>query len=319
MAEIPVPRTYQQYLDNLAKKLDWYERRADEAMGLDERVDVSNRLLIETVRLLTAGLRFQVFPAEKAEVEEPYPGMPHYNVRKYLLDTARAEPGVEIDIPGDMITAYTDGTLVGTFIRMDSPTNDAIPINEFNPYKYTAGFKKFWLETTAQPGRYLRLHIGREASAEASVQITAIAPKQVFYAVRSDKDDHFTGALAQNAKEDENLAGLLSNKVRIVGISLQSDQQLHYKVLFWKTDDFDDSDLDKDTFCGEIDVDLAMYGIQLGGAGQWYLDVRGVVLDYEDEDGTNELHISLLNKDATAKNAGATGEVVVEIFYEVRA
>jgi len=317
------PRTQQQYLEELEKKLTLFEQLRDRASGLDERIDVTNRLLIETVRLLTEGMVLQLpgVPVSPTLYRRPAvtpPELPYYNVRKYLLDTARTEPGEEVDVPGDMITAYTDGTMDGTFIRLEETTSDAIPLNEFNPYKYIPGFKKFWLETTAQAGKYLRLHIGRGAMAEALVQVTATAPKQAFQTIRSDKDSHFTGGLAQNAKEDENLTGILSNKIRIVGISLQSDQQLHYKVLFWKTDGFDDSDLDVDTFCGEVDVDLAIYGIQIGGANQWYLDVRGVVLDYEDEDASNELHVSLLNKDATSKNAGATGECVLDIYYEIR-
>lgn len=314
-----IPRTYQQYLDELEQRLDYFEKLRDQATGLDERIDVSNRLLIETVKLLTEGLRFQI-PGVKPEVEELYPGMPHYNVRKYPLDTARTEPGAEIDIPGDMITAYTDGTLVGTFIRMDEPANDAIPLNEFNPYKYTAGFKKFWLQTTAQSGKYLRLHIGREASAEASVQITAMAPKSVFYVIESDKDDHFTGSLAQYYKEDENLSGLLSNKIRITGIAILSDQQLKYKALFWYKDTFDNSDLDVDEYCGEVELDLPSYGFQKEGAGKWYLDMRDLHLDYEDLDGTSELHISLLNMSTTAKKTAALdGKVKLFIAYEPRA
>ncbi|GAI60075.1 unnamed protein product, partial [marine sediment metagenome] len=57
--------------------------------------------------------------------------------------------------------------------------------------------------TPVQAGKYLRLHIGREASAEASVQITAVAPKPVFYTIVTDKDTHFTEALTTGNKEDE--------------------------------------------------------------------------------------------------------------------
>ena len=309
---MPVFETYEEYLAELNKKLSRFERLADSASGIDERLDLLARLSIENLKLLREGLKVQYPPPL-------FPELPHYNVLKFLLDTARPTPGDEIEMPGDMITAFTDGTLAGTYIRLDSPTADAIPLNEFNPYRLTTGWTKFWLETTSQPGKYLRLHIGRAASAEASVQITASAARSVFYTVKSDKDVNFTGAIIQNAKEDENLTGLLSNKIRVVGVSLQSDQSLHYKVLLWAKDSFDDTDLDLDAFCGEIDCDFTSYGFQIGGTGQYYLDIRGVDIDYEDEDASNELHLSLFNSSATSKNAGSTGEVKVTIYYEPRA
>jgi len=308
-----IPRTYQQYIDELEEKLTYYERLRDEATGVDERIDVSNRLLIETVRLLAEGLRFQI-----PKVPDPYPGMPHYNVRKYLLDTARTEPGEEIEIPGDTITAYTNGTLAGTFIRLDTPTNDAIPLNEFNPYRYLLGFKKFWLETTAQSSRYLRLHIGREAGADASVQITAVAPKPVFYTIVTDKDTHFTGALATGNKEDENISGLLGTKIRVLDIAIQADQALNLWLMFWRKNTFNNIDLDIDTFIGMVQLDLSTFGKQVGGAGQYYMSIEDANIDYEDEDGTNELHVSLYNADAVPKNAGVTGEISVFVKYELR-
>ncbi|GAI19843.1 unnamed protein product, partial [marine sediment metagenome] len=242
-----------------------------------------------------------------------------YRVIRYPLDVARPAPGERIDLWGDSLTAYTNGTLAGCFIRLDSPSADAIPINEFNPYKYTKGWTRFYLETTAQAGRYLRLHIGREASAEASVQITATAPTPAFYTVRSDKDVHFTGAIVTNAKEDENLAGLLSSKIRIVGLAIQSDQQLHYRAIFWRKDTFEDADLDVDAFISEQELDLVTIGYQIAGAGQWYAALTSLNIDYEDEDETSELHISLQNLSAAAKIAGAAGEVTLLVAYELRA
>lgn len=245
------------------------------------------------------------------------PAMAPYNVLTYKLDAARVAPGKKEEIPGDTITAYTDGTLVGCFIRMDSPANDPIPLNEFNPYYYPAKFKKFWLTTTAQAGKYLRLHIGREAGAEAAVQITATAPKRVFYEILSDKDTNFTSALTTGNKEDENITGLLGDKVNISGITIEADQALDFWIMFWKKDTFDDPNLDLDSFIGAIELDLSTYGQQVGGAGQYYMSLEDVLLDYEDGDGTKELHVSLYNADAIAKNAGATGEVKVVFRYEL--
>ena len=250
-----------------------------------------------------------------------FPDFPPYNVRKFELDTAKTKDDPqEVNLPGDALTFHTDGTLDGIWFAMDSPTNDWIPIGEFgNPYAYPAIFQRFYLSWSAQASKYLRVHIGREAGAAAAVEITAAAPKQIFYTIVSDKDTHFTSSIAQNAKEDENIPGFLGNKIRIVGLVILSDQQLHYRVIFWRKDTFDDTDLDVDSFISSQELDLSLDGWQIGATGQWYLAITSLNIDYEDEDTTNELHISLQNLSATAKNAGATGEVVLGVIYEMRA
>lgn len=137
--------------------------------------------------------------------------------------------------------------------------------------------------------------------------------------LRSDKDVQFTGAIAQNAKEDENMTGLLSDKIRITGVSIQAKENLTFRLIFWGTDGFDDTNLDTDKFQDEIKLDIPTYGFRIGGANQYYMDMRGVEVDYEDLDKTKELHISLQCLSAAGKTAGANGEVVVEIYYETRA
>ena len=91
-----VPTTYEEYLAQLDKNLSWFERRADSVSGVDERIDLTNRLLIENLKLLRAGLKLQLPPSLM-------PQMPPYNVLKFLLNTARPAPGEEVDLPGDMI------------------------------------------------------------------------------------------------------------------------------------------------------------------------------------------------------------------------
>jgi len=249
--------------------------------------------------------------------EAVFPGLPPYNVRKFELDTAKTTSAPqELDLPGDALTFYTDGDYDGIQYALDSPTNDWITVGEFgNPYAYPAKFQKVYISWTQQVGKYLRIHVGREAGAAASVAITAEAPRDVFQLMETDKDTHFTEALAQYAKEDENISGLLYNKSRIIGVGILSDQQLHYKLLLWFKDTFDDTDLDVDEYCAEIDLDIATYGFQVGGTGQWYMDIRNLHADYEDLDGTKELHASLINMSATSKNAGATGEVKLFVYY----
>jgi len=88
--------------------------------------------------------------------------------------------------------------------------------------------------------------------------ILIVSPKLA--TIRSDKDTHFTGSLAKNAGEEENLTGLLSNKIMITGITIHSDQGLHFQLQFFSRNTFTDSDLDEDTFVGAVDLDVPKYG-----------------------------------------------------------
>jgi hypothetical protein len=262
-----------------------------------------------TVVFKTSGLTNEL--KKKLESKQTSP----YTVESYTLDTARVDEEVVID--GDVILAATDGDLAGCSIKLNNNTNATIPLDYYNPLKLH--FFKIFLTTSAQSGKTLQLFIGREASAEAVSSTTVITSRQSFYVIETDKDTHFSGSLAQYAKEDENLTGLLSNNIRVTGIGILSDQQLKYKALFWYSDSFEDTDLDQDEFCGEVELDIPAYGFQVGGTGIYYLDVRNLHVDYQDSDNTKELHISLMNMSTTSKNAGATGEVKLFITYELRA
>lgn len=138
--------------------------------------------------------------------------------------------------------------------------------------------------------------------------------------IRTDKDSHFTGALAQNAIEAENITGILTNSGTIVGVNLQSDQNLDWDIYFWAKDELDNTDLDLDECLGKVRF-VASDGDQIAGAGQYYYDsatssyaFRGI--RYVDLDNTTELHVGLVNRNSTAKNAGATGEVVIRVILE---
>jgi hypothetical protein len=142
------------------------------------------------------------------------------------------------------------------------------------------------------------------------------------YAVRTDKDTHFTGAIAQNAKEDENISlpvaleGMNGNARGLIRtIMLQSDQNLAWELAFWSGDGFDSTDVDLDTFISRWTFAVAD-GIRYGGAGQYYYYIEGLALPYVDDDNSGELHLSLVNRSATGKNAGGTGEVAVELSIQ---
>lgn len=140
-----------------------------------------------------------------------------------------------------------------------------------------------------------------------------------FKYIASDKDTHFTGALAQNAIESESIsmptdwATADINKMIISEMSFQSDQNLDWELIFWANGDYDESDLDASKVITRISLP-ATTGEQIAGAGQYiYENPLPQSIEYVDEDNSNEIHVSLVNRDATSKNAGATGEVVMRI------
>ena len=150
--------------------------------------------------------------------------------------------------------------------------------------------------------------------------------------IRSDKDTHFTGALAQNAGEDEDLAhpsyagfptaghakkpdAIASSRIFIRELRVWSDQNLSWEVQFYSKDTFDDTDADVDTFLGSFTFAVAD-GLQVAGAGLYRYNQTKLELFYYDADKTGEIHMKLVNRSTTSKNAGATGEVVVEIAAE---
>lgn len=247
-----------------------------------------------------------------------------YQRKEFALDTAREDE--EVAIEGDTIFATTDGSLQGIYIRLNHTSVSPIYFGEVNPTP-PLRFYKLYLTSSAQSGKKLYLYTlnttmagmpyfsSSISIAPAVIETSAV---QTFHKIRSDKDSHFTGAIAQYAKEDENLTGLLANKVRITGVAIQADQNLSFRVILWSKDTADDTDLDVDEYCGEVSLDLSTNGFRIAGAGQYYLDMRGLEIDYEDDDESKELHVSLMNLSASAKNAGATGEVVIEVYYEVR-
>ena len=137
--------------------------------------------------------------------------------------------------------------------------------------------------------------------------------------ISSDKDLNFTTSLVTNAGEDEDLTGLKSSAALITGISIVSDQNLDWDVQFYSTDGFDDTDLDLDTFIGVFKF-VASDGDQVGATGPYKYSTssssnRFIGIDYVDADETKELHVKLVNRSATSKNAGGTGEVVVTFLY----
>ena len=289
--------------------LDFLTRRDELLISINETLKTLDRSIKITVP--AAKLLDKVEMRKRTESGEWVP----YSIKTFKLDTARTDEPVEIE--GDFIHAWTDGVYDGIGVRLGREQNDLCYFKRRNPIS-GFNFWKFYLTNTAQAGKTLDLMIGMEASMQAQPAEVTVSTSQYFQTLRSDKDMHFTGAIVQNAKENANLPGLLSNKIRIAGISLQAKENLSFRVIFWKTVGFENADLDLDRFCGEVVIDLPTNGYQIAGANQYYLDMRGLDLDYEDEDASNELHVSLMCLTAAGKTAGVAGEVVLEVYYEPR-
>ena len=143
--------------------------------------------------------------------------------------------------------------------------------------------------------------------------IPGLTPFQI---IRSDKDLNFTTGLVTNAQEQENLTGLLKNTIIIRQVNVQSDQNLEWDLLLFQTDLFNTADLDTDRFVARIRLPASL-GVQIAGAGQFYYDLQGIDIRYQDLDATNELHVTLVNRSAAAKTAGAAGEFVAEFHYDI--
>ncbi len=145
-------------------------------------------------------------------------------------------------------------------------------------------------------------------------------------ALDSDKDSHFTGVIAQNAIENESIdfpsdfSGPQINKLLIHQISIQSEENLDWDLIFWSSKDFaDTSDLDADTFIIGIDSVMdAGDAIRIAGANQYYYTYEPTrPLVYTDNDNSGKLHVGLLNRNASTKSAsGSGGDVKLRLMVE---
>ena len=142
--------------------------------------------------------------------------------------------------------------------------------------------------------------------------------------VQSDKDLHFTGAIAQNAEERENIVlpqALGSANFRRARSRLKALRIISVENLAWEINLYG-----KDSFGSELDIDLmgfiarwafqAADGLQIAGAGPYLYYIDGLDIPYEDADATGELHVSLVNRSAAGKSAAAAGNIVVAFIFD---
>ena len=152
-----------------------------------------------------------------------------------------------------------------------------------------------------------------QTDAAGQLRVTASAFTSSF--IRTDKDVDYTGAQAQNVSADANIAGLPANAGVIRQITILSDQGLAWECQFYSSDTFRDADLDVDTFIEAIKF-AEGDGLQDNGAGLFRYSISGLSIPYLDADGTLEAHLSIVNRSAVAKNAGATGEIVIQLSFD---
>jgi hypothetical protein len=133
---------------------------------------------------------------------------------------------------------------------------------------------------------------------------------------------HFTGALAQNAAEGIDLdlpmsiaAGLHSRSL-VRQVIVKSVQNLDWEIyLFDRGTKHTELDPDRNGFLGHWRL-TASQGLRIGATGLFYYYVDGLAVPYEDRDQQGRLHLVLINRSATAKDAGAPGALTIQFRLE---
>lgn len=140
----------------------------------------------------------------------------------------------------------------------------------------------------------------------------AAASASGFTLVESNAATQFTTAISPGSQEDENLAGLPSDSVRIRSLTLMSVQAIDWIVTLWSTDGFDDSAIGTSSPLAAIELD----SVDAVGTGYGFVyTVHGLDIPYLDEDGSQELHVSLAAP-GTAKNSSPSGAVRLRFLVE---
>lgn len=202
-------------------------------------------------------------------------------------------------------------------IQLDE--NDAAPVkaNTWTSMTFQQ-FQKLTITTSADTDVFCYACTNPKHAMQYAAESTVSVGKSAINHIDSDKDLHFTTAIAQNAIESEDITGLSDNRITITGVSLQADEAKNYRLWFFGSDAHTDANLDDDEFIDFLNFDLGTNGAQIAGAGQYYYSQTALNTAYEDEDASNELHVSLQNLDAGAKTAGAAGEVKIKVMYVPR-
>jgi len=137
------------------------------------------------------------------------------------------------------------------------------------------------------------------------------------YSIRSVQATDFLEALPNGSIEGESLTGLVSSKIKIKRVIVESLENLALTIAFFSTGDFRNDNLDFDMYIGEVQF-VAADGVQMNVADfpQFYYDSGALDLDYMDDDEARELHLAYVCRDAAGKTATPVGDVIVRVLYE---
>ena len=138
----------------------------------------------------------------------------------------------------------------------------------------------------------------------------------------TNPETNFTGALNPGTVANENITGLIGNRAIIQGVSIQSAEQIDWKVMFWSKDIFDDPVQATDSYIGSHRFGTPQAVDRIAAANQYRQNVDDLNLLYQDDDGSNELHVGIQNLNASGaggtKSAGTPGFVKLTFKYEPR-
>ncbi len=140
------------------------------------------------------------------------------------------------------------------------------------------------------------------------------------YRIVTDKDVQWTGALAQNAGANEtiNVPWADANlRLTLSALTVVSDQNLAWELAFWNSAVFGSSNLDLDGYIGNWQFQTSD-GFQIAATGSYRYFIPDLGIPLVDLAGAGNLYVTLINRSATAKNAGATGEIVVTFHVEAQ-
>lgn len=132
---------------------------------------------------------------------------------------------------------------------------------------------------------------------------------------------HFTTALAQNAMEIESLTSpdtrdtdeFIIEAVSIIVDAFAADTA--FNVVFFDTPT-QTAIVDNDPFIEFVNFS-GVSGITIGAGGggtQRYHSTSGFAIPYKDTLGGGQIHVGIVNRTATGKPAGATGELKLKLW-----
>jgi len=140
--------------------------------------------------------------------------------------------------------------------------------------------------------------------------------------VKTDATTQFTSALAVGEQETENvslaaISALPQAPCIVKAISVSSVQNLAFDLVFFAKDTFQQAAPNDEYFVARIAYTAAI-GTQsvTGGLYEYMTLPVNFSYPYVDLDGTQELHVGLVVRGATAKLAGASGALSVTFWCE---